>query len=148
MDKERKRELKKQGKAEVSRTSAELRAALKVANPVEPGQPGWSENYKSGLLKEKALVHDLPLMHADEVERRFVVVPNGSAGWRPYPGSYVQCTICKSVSPSVVPQNRWFYWKNCECGNIKWRCLGSSRSATVQHPEKIQSVKLIGRGGN
>lgn len=146
MDKEQKRALKKQGKAEVARVSAELRAAIKAANPHQPGEPGWSESYRQGVLKERALVHDLPLMHASEVERSYVVIPNGSAGWRPHPGGYVECEICHSVSPSFIPPNRWLYWKSCECGNISWLCLGPSRQVKVKQPDRVRPVKLLGKG--
>jgi hypothetical protein len=145
MDSNRKRQLKKLGKAEVARKSAEIHSALKAANPLAPGEEGWSKNYKAGTLREKWLKKKLPLLHRARLEKLFVVVPNGSAGWQPTVGGYVQCLTCGSASPTVISR-RLFYWARCECGNISWRIVGPWRRVSVQSPEQTFPVKLIGKG--
>jgi len=55
MDSARKKQLKVLGKAEVARSSAEIRAALKEANPVPFSDERWGENYKRGTLRENGL---------------------------------------------------------------------------------------------
>jgi hypothetical protein len=145
MDRSLKERLRKLGKAEVARRSAEHNAALKAANPVSPGDKGWAGNYKRGTLREKWLREKLPVLRQREVTEWFVVLPNGGAGWRPYLGGYVQCQRCGSVAPTVIPK-RLFYCASCECGNIKWRRVGPWRRATVLYPEQTVPVKLIGKG--
>ena len=145
MDSSRKKQLKALGKAEVARSSAEIRAALKAANPVSPGDEGWAENYKRGTLHEKWLQRKLPLLHAKELEQLFVVVPNGSAGWQPHLGGYVQCQRCGSAAPSAI-NKRLVYWASCQCRNIRFRCVGPWKKISVSSPELLIPVKLIGRG--
>lgn len=146
MDAERKRQLKNLGKAEVARQSAEIHAALKTANPATYDDPAWGANYKNGARREKWLHRRLPLLTRKRLDELFVVLPNGSAGWRPTLGGYVQCLTCGSVSPSSIPKRRLFYWARCDCGNISWRCVGPFRQVTVRAPDQILPVKLIGRG--
>src|SRR5690606_16687162 len=74
MNQSRKRQLKQLGKAEVARQSAELRAALKSANPATPGDDNWAENYKHGTVKERWLRKKLPLLHKQQVDDLFVVI--------------------------------------------------------------------------
>ncbi|WP_139256246.1 hypothetical protein [Chitinimonas taiwanensis] len=145
MDSARKKQLKVLGKAEVARSSAEIRAALKEANPEPYSDKRWGENYKRGTLREKWLKQKSPLLHAKKLEELFVVVPNGSAGWQPHLGGYVQCQRCGSVAPSAV-RKRWFYWASCQCGNIQFRCVGPWKKISVANPELLIPVKLIGRG--
>lgn len=145
MDSARKKLLKALGKAEVARSSAEIHAALKAANPVSLGDKQWSENYKRGTLREKWLKRKLPLLHAKKLQEFFVVVPNGSAGWQPHRGGYVQCQRCGSAAPSAI-HKRWLYWASCQCGNIRFRCIGPWKKVSVVNPELVIPVKLIGRG--
>lgn len=146
MDQQRKKKLKKMGKAEVARQSAEVWQALKAANPVDPGDDAWAGNYKRGLLREKWLRDELPLLNSRQVEEWFVVLPNASAGWKPHAKGFVLCGNCGSVSPSAAPKRRFIYWTSCECGNIKWRCIGPWRNVSVARPESVVPVKLIGKG--
>lgn len=146
MDPRRKQQLKKLGKAEVARRSMEIRAALQAANPAPVGSDDWASNYKRGTLREKWLRQsDFPLLHKGKAEQFFVITPSEGAGWRPHLGGYVQCTQCGSVSPTAI-RKKWFYWAACECGNIRWRCIGPWRRVTVLNPEQIVPVKLIGKG--
>jgi len=62
MDKERRRQLKALGKAEVARQSAAVWNALREANPAKPGDPEWSKNYRRGVEREKWLRKNLPLL--------------------------------------------------------------------------------------
>jgi hypothetical protein len=145
MDRVRRQELKKLGKAEVARQSAEIRAALKAANPATPGDGNWSQNYRQGTQREQWLQKKFPLLHKRKLDTLFVVLPNGSAGWRPHIGGYVVCQKCGSASPTAISK-RFIYWASCECGNIKWRCIGPWRRVTVSQPDLVFPVKLIGKG--
>jgi hypothetical protein len=146
MDKERKKQLKKLGKAEVARQSAEIHSALKAANPAAFGDLAWAANYTNGIRRERWLKRRLPLLKSKRLEELFVVVPNGSEGWQPTLGGYVRCLNCGSASPSSVPKRRFIYWARCECGNISWRCFGPFRRVNVKEPHQVLPVKLIGRG--
>jgi hypothetical protein len=145
MDESRRRELKKRGKAAVERQSDEIRAAMKAANPAALSDPRWGERYKQGVLREKWLRKELPVLHKRQLEEWFVVLPNGSAGWRPHLGGYVVCQWCGSAAPTAIPR-RLFYWRSCECGNIRWRCIGPWQRVTVLRPELTSPVTLIGKG--
>ncbi|WP_343635095.1 hypothetical protein [Roseateles sp.] len=146
MDADRKRQLKKLGKAEVARQSAELRASLTDANPAALGDSAWANNHKTGILREKWLKKKLPLLRQKKLEQLFVVLPIVSAGWRPTLGGYIQCRTCGSASPSSIPERKFFYWATCGCGNIRWRCIGPFRRVVVRAPDQILPVTLIGRG--
>ncbi|GHE41458.1 hypothetical protein GCM10007167_24180 [Vulcaniibacterium thermophilum] len=145
MDKQRRRELKALGKAEVARQSAAVWAALREANPAQPGDPEWSENYRRGVERERWLRKELPLLAPDTLHKLFVVREAGGAGWVPHIGGYLLCTSCGYATPSALPR-RMLYWRACGCGNVRWRMLFWWRRSSVRYPEKLVPVKLTGRG--
>ncbi|MCG8095389.1 MAG: hypothetical protein JAZ17_17515 [Candidatus Thiodiazotropha endolucinida] len=145
MDKERKRKLKKLGKDEVQRRSDELHARLNEANPLDPGEPGWAENYKRGTERERWLKKKLPTLHQPRLEKLFVVREYDNVGWAPHKGGYIQCQICGSAVPSVRP-NRFIDYTGCKCKNIFWWKFLKWGSSSIKFPEKIAPVKLTGRG--
>lgn len=144
MDKTRRRYLKAQGKAEVQRRSAELRATMKAANPADYSDSAWARNYKHSTELERWLRKELPVIHAAELHAKFLIWDR-SAQWQPYRGGYIQCEICESVVPSWLPR-RWFCWTGCACGNISYRMILWWRRARVRQPAATSAVKLIGRG--
>ena len=144
MDAEQKRALKKLGKAEVERRSAELRAALEEANPGGAASEDWASGYRDGVERERWLKKALPILSRAQLEELFVVLPDNRPGWVPHPGGYILCAICGSAVPSVLPR-RLFYWRSCVCGNIKWRCLLGFGRGSAREPDAIVSVKLLGR---
>jgi hypothetical protein len=145
MDKERRRHLKSLGKKEVARQSAAVWDALHEANPAEPGDPGWSKNYRRGIERERWLRKELPLLQPKKLNELFVVREDVGSGWIPHIGGYLMCTTCGSASPSALPR-RLMYWHSCACGNIRWRMLLWWRHCYIKHPEKLVPVKLTGRG--
>jgi hypothetical protein len=145
MDTERKRQLKAQGKAEVERRSAQLKEAMRAANPARIGSDEWAKNYKAGTLREKELKKVLPILHKRELERQFAILPVEGLGIGPLVGLYLQCRRCGSVLPSAIPK-RFFYWGACECGNVKWRILWRWNWNSVSDPSLLVPVKLIGKG--
>ena len=145
MDAERKRQLKKLGKAEVQRRSAELDAALRESNPAPIGSDEWAENYRVATLRERRLRRDLPVLHRKTLHERFVVIPLDDPGGQGHLGRYLLCQNCGSAVPATV-RRRWFFWAGCACGNIRWRCVLFWRRGTVDDPDAAWPVKLIGRG--
>ena len=145
MDAERKRALKKSGKAEVARRSAELEAALSASNPAPIGSDQWAANYALATTRERWLQRKRPLLRAKQLRAMFVVQPYESAGWSAHPGAYVMCTVCGSAIPCAVP-NRLLYWRSCSCGNAGWRAVLGWTKPIARRPEALIPVKLIGRG--
>lgn len=145
MDKQRRRELKALGKAEVARQSDEISAALREANPVGIEDPRWASNFRHGAQKERWLRNKLPFLDPGMLEELFVVRENRGQGWGPHIGGYLLCTECGYAIPSALPR-RTLYWRSCGCGNIKWRMILGWRRCYVRSPEKLVPVKLIGRG--
>lgn len=144
MDQRRRQELKALGKAEVKRRSAELRAAMSDANPLEPGDPGWSANHRRGTERERWLRDKLPVLHKKDVAAMFTVWDQRDQ-WVAHVGLYLQCETCGSVVPSALPR-RWFYWAGCACGNVRWRCILGWRRVAVRDRGALVAVKLIGKG--
>jgi hypothetical protein len=145
MDAETKRKLKKLGKAEVERRSAELRADLAEANPAPIGSDEWGERYKRGTERERWLRKKLPLLRKKRLEALFVVRREGPPGSIAGPGEYVLCTTCGSAAPTALPR-KLFYWASCGCGNIRWRCLLGWRKGEIRNLQAVVPVRLIGRG--
>jgi hypothetical protein len=144
MDPERRRQLKRAGKAEVERRSAELNAAMSASNPAPVGSEEWGRGYKSGTERERWLRVKLPVLHRPQLESLFVVLPQAGAGWVAHPGGYVQCLKCGSAVPSAMPR-RLFYWSGCACGNIRWRWLFFRGRATVADAKAVVPVTLVGK---
>lgn len=140
-----KRSLKRLGKAEVERRSAEIRAALKEANPAPSGSGQWAKGYRVGLKRELWLQRALPILHRERLHELFVVLRQPGTGWVPHPGGYVICNTCGSAAPSLMPW-KLFYWASCACGNIRWRCFLGWRRGGVRNPDGVTSAKLCGRG--
>jgi len=145
MDRDRRRQLKALGKAEVARESAALHASLRQANPVRPGDDQWADHYRLGVKRERWLRHKLPLLRAEELDSLFVVHPWGANTWSAHLGGYVLCSGCGTASPSAIPR-RLIYWTSCGCGNIRWRCLLGWRRCAVKDSSLLSPVKLIGKG--
>jgi hypothetical protein len=146
VDAERKRQLKAWGKAETTRQSEALHAALRDANPAQPGDDQWAGNYRRGVAREHWLRKEtFPVLHADHLNEMFVVLPWGSNTWSPYVGGYVLCAGCGSALPSTIPR-RLFYWASCECRNVRYRCFLGWRRCRVKDPSKLSPVKLVGKG--
>jgi hypothetical protein len=144
IDAERKRELKRLGKAEVERRSSVLKEAMELANPAPTDSDRWADGYRDGVERERWLKKKLPVLSRAQVERMFVVLPESTPGWVPHPGGYVICTTCGSAAPSLMPW-RLFYWASCACGNIRWRCILGWQRGTARDPRAIVSAKLLGR---
>jgi hypothetical protein len=142
---EQKRALKKQGKADVARRSAELQAASSAANPARIGSDEWAVNYQLATARERWLQRKRPLLRATQLQAMFVVLPHDGSGWS-HPGAYVFCTVCGSAIPCAVP-NRLLYWRSCGCGNAGWRAMFGWTTWIARRPEVLVPVKLIGRGG-
>lgn len=145
VDKQRRRELKALGKAEVARRSAAVRAALREANPAELGDPEWSGNYRRGVERERWLRESLPFLDPGLLHKLFVVREDVGAGWVPHIGGYLLCTSCGYAMPSALPR-RMLFWRACGCGNVRWRMLLWWRRCKVKHPERLAPIKLTGRG--
>ena len=144
MDAERKRTLKALGKAEVERRSAELHSSLSAANPAPIGSDEWATGYKTGTNRERWLRRRLPVLHEKRLAELFVTLPVDGTGWVPNMDDYIRCRKCGSAAPSFLPQ-RFFYWASCACGNIRYRCLGFWRSATITNADETEVVRLIGK---
>jgi hypothetical protein len=146
MDLKRRRDLKKLGKREVERRSAELREVLRAANPSPLRSDEWARGYKIGTERDRWLRKKLPLLNRDEVISMFVVLSQDDPGWIAHSGStgYVLCGKCGSAAPSVLPKS-WFYWARCECGNIRLRRILFWERIFVREPSELTPLKLIGR---
>ena len=145
VDADRKRTLRRLGKAEVERRSAGLRAELAEANPALSGSDDWGHNYKVGTERERWLRRKSPTLRKEMADALFVVRPIDDPAWIPHRGAYVRCTSCGSVAPAVVPR-RLFYWRSCECKNIRLRGIGPWRWAATKNSGLLVPVKLLGRG--
>ena len=145
MDKDRKRHLKKLGKAEVQRVSDKLHRSLKEANPLDPGDPGWAENYRVGSKREKWLKSKLPVLHEPKLSKFFSVRPYVNRGWVPHVGAYVQCNTCGSAIP-CARNKRYFDYVACKCKNVVWWHFLKWRKTTIKTPSDLTAIKLIGRG--
>lgn len=145
MDRDRRRQLKAWGKAEVARESAALQASLRHANPAAPGDDQWASHYRLGVMRERWLREKLPLLRSEKLNSLFVVHPWGANTSSAHLGGYVLCGGCGTASPSAIPR-KVFYWKSCGCGNIRWRCFFGWTRNTVKDPSLLLPVKLIGKG--
>ena len=143
MDPERKRALKKLGKAEVQRQSDEVRRALDEANPMDASSDAWIRGHKLGTERERWLRKRLPTLHQPQLDALFVVRPYVGTGWVPTPGGYVQCEDCGSALPSMRPKS-WFHSTGCRCGNIEWWEILWWRRITVRGgtPQAASAVVL------
>lgn len=144
MDPERKRALKKLGKAEVQRQSDEIRRVLDEANPADIGSDAWAKGYRLGTERERWLRKRLPTLHRPQLDELFVVRQEAGAGWVPTPGGYVQCEDCGSALPSMRPKS-WLYSTGCRCGNITWWDILWWRKITVRRRDRVIAIKLTGR---
>jgi hypothetical protein len=145
MDRERRKQLKAIGKAEVQRRSVELKRAMEMANPGPIGSDAWVAGYATGTHREQWLRRKTPLLHAKKLRELFVVMPEHGAGGGPYLGGYLLCLRCDSAIPSAI-RRKLLYWRSCECGNVRWRCvLFYWTRFHVADWEEVIPVKLIGR---
>jgi len=145
MDRDRRKQLKAIGKAEVERRSEELKRALEVANRSPIGSDAWAAGYAAGTHREQWLRRKTPVLHQKKLHELFVVRPEHGNGWGPYPGGYVLCLTCGSAVPSMI-RRKFFYWRSCVCGNIRWRCiLFFWCRVVVRDSEQLAPIKLIGR---
>lgn len=145
MDAERKKLFKKLGKEAAQRQSEALHDSLRAANPAPIGSNAWARNYRQGLLREKRNLPTKSIISHERCSRMFVVHPQEGQGLVPHKGGFIQCTECGSVAPSLFPR-RLFYFKSCECGNMRVRSLLYMIDTSVRCPVSVRPVKLIGRG--
>jgi hypothetical protein len=145
VDKETKRRLKKLGKQEFERQSAELQSRMKELNPASAGSDAWVANYREAVLNEKWLRQKSPTLHERRLNRLFIVRYEDSIDWTPYPGLYVQCLDCKSAVPSCIPP-RWLSWSGCRCGNIRWTSIFGRIRSRILRREVVVPVRLSGKG--
>lgn len=145
MNSERKRALKKLGKAEVERRSTALHQHLQDANPVELDDPLWASNYARGVEKERWISRKRPTLHREALNRQFVVRPYENDGWRSLERNYIQCTNCGSALPSL-PRPKILGLTKCKCWNIVWWRLFKWNNFRIKRMELVQPVKLTGRG--
>lgn len=104
MDKQRKRELKKKGKALIEESSAEVRNRLNEENPFHYTDPRWVENYKEVYYKNKEyrlntekVIDELEL--GDKVRLK-VFEHKYDRFFIPRKGEYLRCNNCKSLVPT------------------------------------------------
>jgi hypothetical protein len=144
MDKDEKRRLKKLGKQAVADRSRELQERLHAANPARIGSDAWAENYRAGILKEKALRAKSPdRLTARELAESFVLNPAHQelpAELLGVPGCFWECLTCHEVINSL-PQTAI----RCECGNITIDPASGVRM--FEKSENVRLVTLIGKGG-
>ncbi|MBT3198336.1 MAG: hypothetical protein HN350_00305 [Phycisphaerales bacterium] len=141
MDKETRKRLKNEGKAEVERRSQELRKQLRESNPVGIGNPQWAGNYKEVTLKERIYKKNRTEIYpASDVGVEFLlqsVELDWSRGYLPIPGYYLQCKSCGDLVP-MDPEIDL----SCRCKSV---IIEPSKKNVLFDTDMVQVTKLMGK---
>jgi hypothetical protein len=143
MEKQRRRELKAEGKRLVAEGSVRIRQQLFERNPFPIGDPNWVRNlqaeYKINrkyrknstevLLETKAL---------EDAEIKYLGF-DFENGFIPHSGWYVLCKNCRNLVPSKCA-----YTLGCSCGAVI--VLPETKQVKLPKTEHYAVVELIGHG--
>jgi hypothetical protein len=155
MDIERRKQLKKQGKAQVERDSAERKARSQAVLPdmlaalshsgVLPESPDHlAPDARARFEKERWIAESRPTIHREQLLTEFVPLLDAAGKWTQHLLAYVMCKGCQSAVP-LIPPHRLLYRSSCACGNLRWkRFLGYGRLA-IRDPNFALPIALFGR---
>lgn len=155
MDIERRKQLKRQGKAEVERQSAERKAqsdavlpdmlaALSHTGTLASDPEGLPPDALARYERERWVMESRPTIHREQLNTEFVPLPDTQGKWKHHPLGYVMCKGCQSAVPAIPPQ-RLYYSSRCACGNLRWRRWFGQGQLWVQQLSKALPIGLFGR---
>lgn len=143
MDKNRKREFKKLGKALVEESSKELNQKLHERNPFPITDPRWAENLKEEYYKNRAYRQNKSevLIEAEVVKDAYIEVVDAdiTEGLVPSADWYLMCLKCRHIIPTTALCDL-----ACSCGEIV--IIPEIRFLQLPKREDFQIVKIIGKG--
>jgi hypothetical protein len=143
MDKERRKQLKREGKRMVEEYSQQVRDRLHDENPFHYTDPRWAENYKEVHHKNAEYQANGDTIYKEselDGKARIEVVPiTSKEKFPPYPGWYIRCNRCRSILPTVATRIL-----SCECGLI--HIDPNQRFRELPNPESFEVVTLKAKG--
>ena len=103
MYKEERKALKRKAKVEMEQKSAKVDELLRLSNPVDPGHPDWTKNYKEASRKEKEYRQNRTSIYTGKLDgKEFIVREVGmdwGKGYRTFDCFYIQCLDCRDLIP-------------------------------------------------
>lgn len=155
MDIARRKELKRQGKAEVERRSALRKAESEAVLPdmlaALSHTGGFPENpdlleadARARYEREQWVVQARPTVHREQLNAEFIPLPDTAGKWQHHLLGYVMCKGCQSALPAIPPK-RLFYASSCACGNLRCRRLLSRGWLVVREKSKLLPIGHFGR---
>ena len=142
MDRNRRRQLKAEGRLKVEEDSRRVHEQLRERNPFPVGDRRWVENlkaeYRINRKYRQNVQGSIPeteaLVESDVKELGF----NLDSGLMRRKGWYIQCLTCRELVPTACSHDL-----QCICGLV--HVVPSQRTYSVV-PGKYRVVELIGRG--
>jgi hypothetical protein len=155
MTPERRRHLKREGKAEVVSRSHARKVASEALLPdmlAALSHTGQPPNDLSKLTNDQIararleawVAAERPVLHRDRLHQEFVPLPDTSQKWKSHPFSYLLCKRCGSALPSH-PVSSLFQRSSCQCGNIRRLQLFGKAWLRVQQKPMLLPVVIFGR---
>lgn len=142
MDKQRRRQLKAEGKRLVEESSARVRQQLFERNPFPVGDPNWVRNlqaeYKINRQYRKNTTEVLSELKARADAEIKVLGFNFENGFIPHAGWYVLCQNCRHLVPTKCA-----HALGCSCGAVV--VVPETKQVQLPLPEMYSVVELIGR---
>jgi hypothetical protein len=144
MDKQRRRELKKLGSAQVKQQSEELRERINERNPFPVGHPNWVANLRSEYyLNREFRQNSTMVLRANEVLafadiKTLGFVYGQDDRLSPRPGVYLQCVRCSDLVPTNC-----VHALRCSCESVVVDPVDRSYQAD---PSAHTVVELVGKG--
>ena len=158
MDIERRRQLKRQGKAEVERRSAESKAQSEAlisdmiaalshtgVLPLDPTH--LDPDARTRYEREQWVMALRPTIHKEQLHAEFIPLPDPAGKWKQHPLGYVMCKRCHSVLPAIPPE-RLFYTSSCACGNLQWRRWLWRGKFSMRDSSKALPIGIFARANN
>lgn len=143
MDKQRRRELKAEGKRLVEESSARVRQQLFERNPFPVGDPNWVHNlqaeYRINRQYRTNTTEVLSELKALEDAEIKVLGFDFESGFTPHAGWYVLCQTCRHLVPTKCA-----FALRCACGAVI--VAPETKQVQLPLPQMYSVVELVGRG--
>ncbi|WP_150105093.1 hypothetical protein [Pseudogulbenkiania ferrooxidans] len=143
MDKQRRRELKAEGKRRVEEYSNQVHQRLAERNPFPVGDPNWVRNLQAEykINREYRKNDSQVLLEAGVIQNSEIKILgfNFDKGFMPHAGWYVLCENCRNLVPTKCACTLL-----CSCGAVA--VMPETRQYLLPPSDKYKIVELIGRG--
>jgi hypothetical protein len=155
MTPDRRKQLKREGKAEVERRSRarkaeseallpDMMAALNHPGTLPVDLSSLSPDQASRAKRELWIVTERPVLHREQLHREFVPLPDTANKWSNHPFSYLLCKACGSAVPQH-PKRRLFAKAYCQCRNVLQLQLLGHHRIRVEKRLLAMPVAIFGR---